>query len=110
MIVPILTALLPLIPKVLEFIAHERDARHRDELPVKKSEDNVILETVREMVTAISKAHPDWLDEEKARVAASASRAHLEKFGIRLTDSQLNVLVELYAAKAAADRREDTNG
>ena len=110
MIVPIITALLPLIPELLEYIAKERAARQLPLPTAPKSEDVIMLETVKVMVDDIGRAHPDWTDAQKASFAASASKAHLYTLGIHITDSVANLLVELYAAKAAAERREDTNG
>ncbi len=98
---------LPYLPDLLEFLAGRLDHYGRP-VPevIGKTEDQHILETVKQMVEDIGRAHPDWPDDEKRRTAASASRAHLEKSGITLTDSQTNVLVELYAARAAARRNE----
>lgn len=101
-----LTLVLPYLPDLLEFLAGRLDHLWLP-LPAtaEKTGDMIILETVRDIVQAVGVAHPDWPDDEKRRTATGAIRAHLTKSGITLTDSQANVLVELYAARAAARRK-----
>jgi hypothetical protein len=103
----LLTLLLPYLPDLLEFLTGRLDHFGRaNPAPAEKSEDLLILDTVRDIVEAVGQAHPDWTDDEKRRTATSAIRAHLEKNGIALTDSQANVLVELYASRAASRRKD----
>src|SRR5687767_6434290 len=95
----LLTLILPYLPNLLEFLAVRLDRtvpdlialldKHlnpREPIDTPLTGDHLILWTVQRMVDDIGKAHPEWSDEEKRSFAVSASRGHLEKSGIALTD------------------------
>lgn len=104
----LLIALLPYLPNLLEFLVARLHTQAASPAPEAQTNDQLVLATVREMVEAVGAAHPEWPDDEKRRTATGAIRAHLEKSGVMLTDSQVNVLVELFAARAAAQRNDTT--
>lgn len=90
--VAILTAILPLVPDILKFILELQKRREGVTAPHPSSR---ILDTVEHITDSISTAHPDWSDDTKHSFAVDAIKTHLLKDNIQLTDSQLNLLIEL---------------
>lgn len=102
----LLSLILPLVPELLEFVSYRLDRLAApDGPPPPKTELQITLETVHQMVRDIAAAHPEWSDEDKRRTAASATHFHLNKLGIVLSDSQVNRLLELYAGRLADLRK-----
>lgn len=105
----LLSLLIPLIPDVLDFLSVQLGramVRQSPNVP-DKTDEQVILETVRLIVDQVDEAHPDWTGEEKRRTAAGGIRHHLQtQHKITLSDSEVNFLVELFVVrKRAAGRR-----
>lgn len=97
----LLTLLLPYLPNLLDFLSEQLGRallRQQPNAPTKTNEER-ILETVKDIVNAVDAAHASWSDEDKHRAAVGGIREHLSTVhGITLSDSEINLLIELYIA------------
>lgn len=106
----LLTLILPYIPNVLDFLSQQLGrvlVQQSSNVPT-KTEEQIVLETVNLIVGQVEQAHASWAAEDKRLAAVSGIRAHLlHTYGITLSDSEINLLIELSivrrrAAKAPA--------
>lgn len=95
----LLRLLLPYLPMTLEFLSEQLGRVLLRQLPnaPTKSNEQRILETIQQIVTDVDLAHASWSNEDKRVAAASGIRGHLQHVhGITLTDSEVNLLIEIY--------------
>jgi hypothetical protein len=105
--VAILTLLLPYVPNLLDFLSEQLGRvvlRQSSNVPPETDEQR-ILKTVRDVVTAVDAAHASWTNEEKRHAAVGGIRHHLQRiYGITLADREVNLQIEICILRLRAKR------
>ena len=105
----ILTLLLPYVPDLLNFLSTQLErvlVQQSPTIPPKTNEQNV-RDVVRLIVDGLDEAHKDWTSTDKSKYALDAIRANLQTtYNFTLSDSEINLLIELYITRKRADGRK----
>lgn len=101
----ILALVLPYLPNVLDFLSVQLGrvlVRKSPNIKTRTSEQ-IVLETVAEIVGEVDQAHPAWSNDDKRAAAVGGIRHHLrEIYGVTPSDRELNLLVELQVTRLRA--------
>jgi hypothetical protein len=108
----ILTLLIPYIPNALNFLSEQLGRvvlRQSPNVPAETDEQRV-LKTIKDIVTAVDAAHPSWTDAEKRHTAAGGIRHHLQRiYGITLADREVNLQIELCILRLRTEAKDHLN-